>query len=284
MIIQCNKCATRFRFDENNLEGEGIWVRCSRCRDVFFLENRNPDSPVPTETADENGGLSPADVKAETKDSLEKDGPLSGPPEEDAEEEFTDHSHVDMKAAGRGGLWTPGKITAYIVILVIVLGGVYLTLFPQVGKHILFKISPAVAKYFGLEADGIDPLGGGIDFLDVREHIIENRMAGKLLVVQGLAVNKNKYLVSRIKVRVRLIDSAGEFVGQADSYCGNLLSDEELTNLTEKEIKTEFAAPEGKSIPNSNIGPDGSIPFMTVIINPPSKTDFIVELADLQKQ
>jgi predicted Zn finger-like uncharacterized protein len=36
MIIQCGKCETRFRFDENLIEGDGVWVRCSRCQHVFF--------------------------------------------------------------------------------------------------------------------------------------------------------------------------------------------------------------------------------------------------------
>jgi predicted Zn finger-like uncharacterized protein len=38
MIIQCRKCQTRFRFDENLMEAEGAWVRCSRCQNVFFQE------------------------------------------------------------------------------------------------------------------------------------------------------------------------------------------------------------------------------------------------------
>jgi len=38
MIIQCRKCETRFRFDENLMEGDGVWVRCSRCQHVFFQE------------------------------------------------------------------------------------------------------------------------------------------------------------------------------------------------------------------------------------------------------
>lgn len=36
MIIHCRKCGTGYRFDESLIEGEGIWVRCSRCRHVFF--------------------------------------------------------------------------------------------------------------------------------------------------------------------------------------------------------------------------------------------------------
>lgn len=50
MIIQCRKCETRFRFDETQVEEEGFWVRCSRCRDVFFQERSTagePPSPPP---------------------------------------------------------------------------------------------------------------------------------------------------------------------------------------------------------------------------------------------
>ena len=38
MIIQCRKCETKFRFDEALIEGDGVWVRCSRCQHVFFEE------------------------------------------------------------------------------------------------------------------------------------------------------------------------------------------------------------------------------------------------------
>ena len=42
MIIQCKRCETKFRFDESLLTGEGLWVRCSRCRHVFFQEGARP--------------------------------------------------------------------------------------------------------------------------------------------------------------------------------------------------------------------------------------------------
>jgi predicted Zn finger-like uncharacterized protein len=41
MIIQCRKCETRFRFDEKLIDGDGVWVRCSRCQNVFFEERPN---------------------------------------------------------------------------------------------------------------------------------------------------------------------------------------------------------------------------------------------------
>ncbi len=46
MIIQCRKCETRFRFDDALIEGDGVWVRCSRCQNVFF-EERPPTGETP---------------------------------------------------------------------------------------------------------------------------------------------------------------------------------------------------------------------------------------------
>ena len=36
MIIECGRCGTRYRFDESGIDRDGVWVRCSRCRLVFF--------------------------------------------------------------------------------------------------------------------------------------------------------------------------------------------------------------------------------------------------------
>ena len=45
MIIQCRKCETRFRFDEALIEGDGVWVRCSRCQNVFFEQRPVGEPP-----------------------------------------------------------------------------------------------------------------------------------------------------------------------------------------------------------------------------------------------
>jgi predicted Zn finger-like uncharacterized protein len=52
MIIQCIKCSTRFRFDESLMEGDGAWVRCSRCQEVFFQEN-----PIKAELKEETAAV-----------------------------------------------------------------------------------------------------------------------------------------------------------------------------------------------------------------------------------
>ena len=50
MIIKCRKCETRFRFDDNLMVGDGVWVRCSRCKHVFFQQrSAGDDSAVEQE-------------------------------------------------------------------------------------------------------------------------------------------------------------------------------------------------------------------------------------------
>ena len=49
MIIQCRKCETRFRFDDTLMAGDGVWVRCSRCKHVFF-QQRSVDDASAVET------------------------------------------------------------------------------------------------------------------------------------------------------------------------------------------------------------------------------------------
>ncbi len=37
MIIQCDRCATRFRLDESRVTGYGVKVRCTKCQNVFIV-------------------------------------------------------------------------------------------------------------------------------------------------------------------------------------------------------------------------------------------------------
>ena len=81
--------------------------------------------------------------------------------------------------------------------------------------------------------------------------------------------------MSRIKVRGKILSESGEVLDMMESYCGNILTDEELTNLTEKEIAEKLSTPGG-----SSVSPQGDIPFMIVFTNPSKEAEeFIVELA-----
>lgn len=66
MIIQCKQCKTKFRFDDALMEGDGLWMRCSRCQHVFFHDNPAKIKPAA------GTGIDPFTVKAPDK-AVEKD-------------------------------------------------------------------------------------------------------------------------------------------------------------------------------------------------------------------
>ena len=45
MIVTCERCATQFQLDDGKVKGEGIRVRCSRCKHAFFVAA--PGAPQP---------------------------------------------------------------------------------------------------------------------------------------------------------------------------------------------------------------------------------------------
>lgn len=46
MIIRCRKCESSFRFEDLLMTGDGVWVRCSRCKEVFFQDNPHKEAPA----------------------------------------------------------------------------------------------------------------------------------------------------------------------------------------------------------------------------------------------
>ncbi len=43
MIIQCEKCLTRFRLDDSRVTEKGVKVRCTRCKHVFTVRKEEPE-------------------------------------------------------------------------------------------------------------------------------------------------------------------------------------------------------------------------------------------------
>ena len=52
MVVTCTRCATQFQFDESRLPPDGAKVRCSRCREAFFLTPPTPESEPAVQTSE----------------------------------------------------------------------------------------------------------------------------------------------------------------------------------------------------------------------------------------
>jgi len=273
MIIECEKCQTKYRFDESLMEGDGAWVRCSHCKYVFFQENsfKGEDNAL-FDNADDDKESTDVEVERE----IGKETPVFDEFPEGAEED-------DEEKAGRGkekSLWTPKKALAYTLIVILVLGGVYLWFFPQTRKQILDKVSPymSLGRLKG-NSETANEKVVKVGFLNVKERYARNWILGEVLVIEGVAVNRYDYPILRVKVRGKILNESGKVLDMMESYCGNILTDEELSSLTEKEIAEKLSTPGGSSVSNS-VSPQGNIPFMIVFTNPSKEADeFIVELA-----
>ena len=316
MIIQCRKCDTRFRFDETLIEGDGVWVRCSRCKYVFFQERSatgESPSPAPAEEPEipsvrisdarrisddrfsltedhlpqatsENPEISPllsADVNNATSPEFEKEPAIAGIEAgmekvslreqdagwEDASEE--EELPEDEPVRGRWG-WLVLKIAVSIVFMALIAGGLFLWYFPDIRTQTLewvppwLRNVPVVDKILGAETKSSDTLQDVIGLRDIRQRSVANLLAGNLRVIEGIAVNQSPYPQARIRVRLVISDVFDVVLGEKIAYCGNLLTDAELSTLAEAEIQRELSIIQGTDVSNEKVAPNGEIPFMIV--------------------
>lgn len=276
MVISCAKCRTKYRFDDSLMTGNGLWMRCSKCQHEFFEPNpaatdqpESPETPPPEPVSEEPRPQEPA-AEAMVK-------------EEDILEGITAEKPAEKQ---KRNLWTPAKIVGYLAVVTLVIGVVYLWVNPQIGREALNMVYPGMADdILGKDTQGESSApAGGINFTDVRERFMKNWIFGDILVIQGMAVNEYDYGISKVKLRGKILDKMGKVLGEVESYGGNVLTEEELGNLTDQEIVEKLSKPEGSTVPNTAIAPKAMIPFMIVFINPSKEVDeFVIELAGSER-
>ncbi|MCD6485836.1 MAG: zinc-ribbon domain-containing protein [Syntrophobacterales bacterium] len=303
MIIQCKKCGTKYRFDKSQIDGEGIWVRCSHCDAVFFQENPLTEIVLSTGSAGPEEGIHEKAHEKNAEDidrifmEVEAENDVRNEQEEDDGDigEIIGNAKASKKEAQKPR--SPGKKTAIFLILVILLsGGIYLWTSPRAVEGILNRILPQVEKFIGI-LPGVEKLIGtknkdisdeclsglGVDLINVKERFVKNWVAGDIMVIEGFAVNNNKCAVSDIRVKGKILDSSGDILAEEESNCGNILTDDELKGLTDKEIVKELSNPYGREFSNADIEPGANIPFMLAFIMPAGKaSEFLVELAGIK--
>jgi len=309
MIIQCKQCATKFRFKDELMTGKGVWVRCGRCGHEFFEINTRqdafaPPAQEPVKTTQEAAVTPGAEAEAAAPQEVpvSKPLPIPGPaappkilspsdvmtppeakqPLPVEEEELENDDREDRAHAP---FWTTGRLVAYSILVFLVVGGVYFWLNPSITRNVLNAVYPGAAdRVLGAAPAAPVATVGGINFAEVKERFTKSTASGDLLVISGLAVNEYEYPVARVKLRGKVLDNTGKVLGEVETYAGNLLTDDELNRLTDKEVLAELQKPEGSDMPNTNIRSRASIPFMIVFMNPPKEIDeFIIELSGVER-
>jgi predicted Zn finger-like uncharacterized protein len=301
MIIQCPKCETQYRFDDSLMGEDGVWVRCTRCQNVFFHpqtvarklgesteipsvritdakrapEDRSPQEYDKGQVIQGMNDTEPQRVSETFSEGSEPSvdfikesslSPKNGKEKEVEKEETLPRQQKRKRRWGRIIL----AIVAGCLFIVIAVGAVVCALYPDMRNSAIRYVKPylqsipALEKFFPEEKKDLNV---SLDYLiikDLRQRTVTNLVAGSLQVIEGIASNNADYPVSGVKIRLVLSDPYDAVLGQKMVYCGNILTDEELGAMTEPEIQKELSNPQGSDFPSGRILPKGEIPFMLV--------------------
>ena len=286
MIITCPVCLTKFRLEEERIPEVGAKARCSKCRHVFEVQK-----PAPPEESFFS----------------------RGEPSLDFEEPEAYKEPSSMRSFPRK--WAILALLLVVAAGLIFFGGRNIAgskgskSFSAVGQYLsdktaaLKKVSlslPVLKKYFGMGAQA----EGFISLEKVKGYYLENTNLNKVFVVEGDAINQWKESRSFIKVKAVLLDSKGNKVQEQEAYCGNILSEKDLREMSRGAIEKSLSSQFGVSFSNVNILPSKSVPFMIVFQDlpfegsqtkpaqvpggkpgeaPPILSDFTVEVTGSQK-
>ncbi len=288
MIIQCEKCSTKYRFDDNLMEGDGIWVRCSRCKHEFFQENLFA-RPFPA--VDEDAVLKQLDdIRSGIKDREPEDLSFENLPAGEESVIREGSSGGEKKPAGaKSGFVRFIKVflkILLILILLVVFAGICLWSYMQAGGLTLKDIQssiPYLDQLIPAEDPGVVKLSQ-IRIANVKQRYVQHWILGNLLIVEGTAWNSTPFPVARIRAEARLFDAKGTSLAREEAFAGNLLTDMELTTLPDENIKRELATSQGTDVSNDRVEPRGQIPFMIVFTqNYPMLKKTTVHISGVEK-
>ncbi|MFH1080026.1 MAG: DUF3426 domain-containing protein [Pseudomonadota bacterium] len=262
MIIQCSQCSAKFRFDDALMREEGVWVRCGLCQYEFF-QCHPFASPVALQVGAPDVEEIHIDREADVPDVQPEEGVDAEPVIKDDVGEM-ENVEAPKKSSSPGRL----RILAYALALLFILAGAGFLAFPELAQQAVVEWS-AYLPWLEKEPPPRPSIGDGIRIEAIRQRFIANMFAGKLRVVEGVAVNESGHPLGRLQMKATLVDAQNNWLGEKRAYAGHVLSDAELTALNEEEMNRRLAVPEGSTTPNDRIMAGGRIPFMIVWASEP---------------
>jgi predicted Zn finger-like uncharacterized protein len=121
---------------------------------------------------------------------------------------------------------------------------------------------------------------GRITVSDVNAAFVKNKLTGDLLVISGEAVNEYSNPRAAIQIKGMVYGANGEVLSSKNAFCGNPLTEEQLSTMSMDKIEAAMANQFGDSLANMEVAPGKAIPFVIVIAKPPEGAkDYGVEPA-----
>lgn len=288
MIVQCQKCQTKFRLDETRIPAEGSWVRCSKCRDIFQVLPPGQEAALAVPPAEDptlslSSGQRRQPSPAEDSADFGLDVDLSGKKGKGKK------AKAESQGRGKGFKVLFWLLASLLILVILAAGGLValdrLGLSPQLVDR--FRNTPVLSLLLGHGgAGGEQPAKPapeaeykGLLLTQLRNYFRVNQGAGRLFVIQGLVDNQGKEERAAVMVRGRLTDNQGKVVRQEVIYAGQIFSPDDLHNLPLADIQGRLAKPEGPDGQKATVKAGATLPFMIVFANLPGNlAEFTVEV------
>lgn len=254
MIVTCESCNTKFRFDPTRAKRSMAKVRCSRCRHVFSVEVPQDDLFL---NADDPEPSLFEDVEPEPF-VISRSEPGSSPPP------------FKSRRSGSSVLSRP-----LVWVAAVVLVGVGLYLFVSLLGNSPSGSSPSKTASAVADQSQVTVLDS------TKAYFLENTHVGQMFVVEGEAINESPKPVSFILLEGKLYASGNRPTQTQKCFSGNTMTREELMRLNITEIQNRMMNREGKNLSNVNIASKKRVPFMLVFHNLPELTslnDYSIEV------
>ena len=287
MIINCEKCGSKFDLDENLLNENGSKVRCSVCKNIFMAMPPEPEvedsydpsleetvdldsPPVFEEDVDDNKDDENTDEDFDKafENALNEDIEQGEIEEKEDKEPETEPQKV--KRSNR----RPGLILIVIIaVFVLILGALSVWLFAPG----LMPDGPSGMKPPEQE-DFTDTGNRRLNIVDLNGDFFPTDKIGQLYVIKGKIINDYPKSRSHILIKGTIEDEKGNPIDRKLAYAGNIFTEHELKDLNIKEIEKRLKNKSGKNNSNIDVAPKESVPFMVIFYNlPDSISEYIVE-------
>ncbi|WP_461834735.1 DUF3426 domain-containing protein [Desulfothermus sp.] len=244
MIISCPKCNTKYRVKDELLNPDGTKLKCSRCKHIFTFYPEKEDEK---------------EIDGEAKKSIDKEKQIKT---EEKIKLSLEEPTIDEKSSK--------KIRNIVigVVVVILISGIIWYFYPTISKKIPFLSHKKELKQISHNATKVESVKK-INLEDIKQYFVDNEKIGKILVIEGRAVNKFEKPKELIKVKATLYDSNGKQIAQKTILCGNKLSLFQLQSWTKDHLEKELNSKVGVLMKNTNLQPGAGVDFMVLFYNPP---------------
>jgi len=291
MIINCEKCDSKFNLDENLLNENGSKVRCSVCKSIFMVMPPEPEEdslnppleetvdldspPVFDEQADDkkDDGSAGEDFDKAFDDVLNEDIQQEEIEEEGIKEEEKKEPEIEPQKVKsknrRSGLILIIIITAFVLIL----GALSVKLFAPD----LFPDDSSETKSSEQE-DLADPGNIKLDIIVTGDDFFQTDKIGQLFVIKGKIINNYSHSRSHILIKGTIEDEKQNPIDRKLVYAGNIFTEHELKDISIKDIEKRLKNKSGKNNSNIDVASQESVPFMVIFYNlPDSLGEFVIE-------